>query len=113
MVVNVHIFGTSATLCSLHGFCDASAAAYAAVVYLCAGQDLCHFVASKTRVLPLTKQTIPRLELMSCLLLARLITHVLAALQPVIKVQLGLCFMDSKAGSRVRTRSGNNSSTIE
>ena len=86
----------SVTLHSLHGFCDASAAAYAAVVYLCAAKDLSCFAASKTRVSPLTKQTIPRLELLSCLLLARLITQVLAALKPVIKVQLGSCFTDSK-----------------
>ena len=84
------------TECALYGFCDASTVAYAAVVYLCIGPEQAHFVASKTRVSPLTKQTIPRLELLSCLLLARLITHVLAALATVIKVRLGLCFTDSK-----------------
>ena len=51
---------------------------------------------SKTRVAPLTQQTIPRLELLSSLLLARLMTHVIAALQTVVKVKLGLCFTDSK-----------------
>ena len=45
---------------------------------------------------PLNNQTIPRLELLSCLLLARLITHTLAALETVIEVRLGLCFTDSK-----------------
>ena len=102
----------SAMLYSLHGFCDASAAAYAAVVYLCAGKGLSCFVASNTRVSPLTKQTIPRLELF----LARLITHVLAALGPVIRyswdhasqIPKWQCF-----GSRVKIKSGNNLSTIE
>ena len=80
----------------LYGFCDASAAVYAAVVYLCVGTEQAHFMASKTRVSPLSQQTIPRLELLSCLLLARLITHVLAALETVIEVKLGSCFTDSK-----------------
>ena len=53
-------------------------------------------MTSKTRVAPLTQQTIPRLELLSSLLLARLMAHVIVALQTVIKVQLGLCFTDSK-----------------
>ena len=82
--------------CVLYGFGDASTVAYAAVVYLCIEPAQAHFVASKTRVSPLTQQTIPRLELMSCLLLARLITHVQAALATVIKTRLGLCFTDSK-----------------
>ena len=56
----------------LYGFCDASAAAYAAVVYLCVGSQSAYFVASKIRVAPLSQQTIPRLELLSCLLLAKL-----------------------------------------
>ena len=79
----------------LHGFCDASTTAYpAAIVYLCVDSELAHFVASKTRVSPLTQQTIPRLELLSCLLLARLTSHVLETLQTVIDVKAGLCFTD-------------------
>ena len=80
----------------LYGFCDASTAAYAAVVYLHTGVDSTCFVASKTRVAPLNQQTIPRLELLSCLLLAKLISHVLEALATVIDVQIGSCFTDSK-----------------
>ena len=82
--------------CVLYGFCDASVSAYAAVVYLHNGSNSVHFVACKTRVAPLTQQTIPRLELLSSLLLARLMAHVIVALKAVIKVKLGLCFTDSK-----------------
>ena len=53
-------------------------------------------MASKTRVSSLSQQTILRFELLSCLLIARLITHVLAALETVIEVRLGSCFTDSK-----------------
>lgn len=51
----------------LYGFCDASTAAYAAVVSLVEEADdhkYSSFV-SKTRVSPLKAQTIPRLELLS------------------------------------------------
>ena len=58
----------------LQGFCDASVNAYAAVVYLkieTADETYLKFVTSKTRVAPLVEQTIPRLELLSALILAR------------------------------------------
>ena len=52
----------------IHGFSDASERAYAAVVYLRSvyrsGNISVSLVASKTRVAPLKKQTIPRLELL-------------------------------------------------
>ncbi len=57
---------------SLYGFCDASLSAYAAVVYLVVQTDegrFLKFIVSKTRVTPLQNQTIPRLELLSALLL--------------------------------------------
>ena len=58
----------------LCGFCDASTSAYAAVVYVVVKSTTCgltRFIASKTRVAPTQTQTIPRLELLSALLLAR------------------------------------------
>ena len=61
----------------LHGFCDASMKAYVCCVYL----RFVHsskfvkvvLVTSKSRIAPLHKQSIPKLELLSCLLLVRLI----------------------------------------
>ena len=85
--------------CSLIGFCDASAGAYAAVVYLrvegSAGTTV-NFVVSKTRVSPVNKTSIPRLELLSTLLLARLISSVSVALEADIQSQPHRCFSDSK-----------------
>ena len=89
----------SSSRCSLQGFCDASIDAYAAVVYLKIENKVgttINFVASKTRVAPTSKQTIPRLELLSALLLAKLITSVAKALEPVIEIQEIRCFSDSK-----------------
>jgi len=84
--------------CSLHGFCDASLGAYAAVVYMkteTASGSSTSFVASKTRVAPLSNQTIPRLELLSALLLANLMTTVIEALDFVQTASV-TCYTDSK-----------------
>ena len=82
--------------CSLQGFYDASSAAYAAVVYLKIEVESISFVAAKTRVAPTTKQTIPRLELSSALLLSNLINNVSIALKPEIELLEHCCYADSK-----------------
>ena len=68
----------------LHGFCDASCKAYAAVVYIRAisadGTVSTEFVASKTKIAPIAKKTIPRLELLSCLILSRLLKTIIDSL---------------------------------
>ena len=82
---------------SLQGFCDASVNAYAAVVYLrieTAEDVQLKFVTSKTRVAPLVKQTIPRLELLSALILARLISHVRSSLKEFIQISHVRCWTD-------------------
>ena len=84
---------------SLCGFCDASTRAYAAVVYLILKSDVnttVRLVAAKTRVAPLQRQTIPRLELLSALLLSRLIVSVSNSLKSMLP-QLALrCYTDSQ-----------------
>ena len=64
----------------LHGFCDASRRAYAAVIYLRTEYQNGHIgicvVCSKTRVAPLKEQTIPRLELLGATILSRLLSSV-------------------------------------
>ena len=86
--------------CSLHGFCDALLGAYAAVVYVrietVSGTSSVSFVASKTRVAPVNKQTIPRLELLSALLLSNLITTVTAALREDVQIDSVTCYTDSR-----------------
>ncbi len=82
------------TACSLQGFCDASTGAYAAVVYLVAqpGSEPCvRFVASKTRVTPRRELTIPRLELLSALLLTRLLDAVTRSLSPNLSLGQPTC----------------------
>ena len=82
----------------LHGFCDSSLSGYAAVVYLRATSGASiqtAFVASKTRVAPLSQLTIPRLELLSALILSRLITTVEEALKPLVAIEKIYCWTDS------------------
>lgn len=86
-------------LYSLEGYCDASQRAYAAVVYLrteTGDASLSRLLCSKTRVAPVKKVTIPRLELLSALLLARLISTVQRALEQEISVDNITCYSDSK-----------------
>ena len=63
----------------LDGFCDASKSAYVAVVYLRSKdqEDEVHLalIVAKTKVAPVKRQTIPRLELCSALILAKLLHH--------------------------------------
>ena len=78
---------SSLTLC---GFCDASTQAYDAVVYLVlrTNSGVVRFVVSKTRVAPLQSQTIPRLELLSALLLSKLVTSVVDSTLPPLSPML-------------------------
>ena len=84
----------------LTGFCDASMGAYAAVVYLLVKSDVqaqIRFVAAKTRVAPMQQTlTIPRLELLSALLLARLISSVFNTLSPLAELKPPVCYTDSE-----------------
>ena len=83
----------------LWGFCDASMTVYAAVVYIVAKGstgELVRFVTSKTRVAPTQTQTIPRLELLSALLLARLTTSVSHSLNSQLTLAPPKCFTDSR-----------------
>ena len=84
---------------TLFGFCDASMKAYAAVVYLLLKtetQSVVRFVAAKTRVAPLQSQTIPRLELLSTLLLSKLIVSVHNSLQHQMAPLDITCYTDSQ-----------------
>ena len=84
----------SSVLC---GFCDASTATYATVVYLLLKtQRNTHtqFLVAKTRVALMQTLTIPRLELLSALLLSRLITTVSSVLEstsPDLEIE---CYTD-------------------
>ena len=64
----------------LHGFSDASEIAYAGAVYLRGvdqtGRIYTSLVVAKTKVAPIKRMTIPRLELCGALVMARLLRHI-------------------------------------
>ena len=68
------------TVMELHGFSDASESAYSGVVYFrtldASGRSHTSLIMSKTKVAPIKRLTVPRLELCGALLVARLIHYV-------------------------------------
>ena len=71
------IANATPTKIQLHGFCDASVEAYAAVLYVQTVYSDNSFsvsmLASKTRACPRKAQTIPHLELLAAVILSRLL----------------------------------------
>ena len=59
-------------------------------------EQFVRLIASKTRVAPLKSQMIPQLELLSGLLLARLVASVAASLEPELTLDASTCYTDSK-----------------
>ena len=82
----------NATSVQLHGFSDASEDAYAGVIYIRYTDSCGHvhlsLVMSKTKVSPIKRLTIPRLELCGALLLSKLLCHV----QEVLSITLDNVF---------------------
>ena len=82
----------------LHGFSDASGKDYACVIYLSIlfnnGEVFTTFVASKSRVAPIKKITITRLELMACVILSCLMNTVIRSLTDYVIINL-YCWTDS------------------
>ena len=52
-------------------------------------------VASKTHVAPIDQESVPRLELLSAVLLARLTVTVEEAFKPILQIDKRLCWSDS------------------
>ena len=84
MSISRHVFFSQGCVKSieLHGFCDSSGKAYGCAVYVRIITNTSFNVklwTVKSRLAPIKENSIPRLELMSCLLLATLMGSVLRA----------------------------------
>ena len=83
----------------LHGFCDAAIEPYSASIYvgLCKNDiSKTNLVTAESKIVPSKKLTVPRLELMSYLLLSRLIVSVKKALSVKVSIAKFVCSSDSK-----------------
>ncbi|XP_018371806.1 PREDICTED: uncharacterized protein LOC108766801 [Trachymyrmex cornetzi] len=78
-------YGSHTLKCALHGFSDASTAAFAAAVYLRTvnvdGSITVSLLVAKSKVAPLKTMSVPRLELSAAVLLAHLMHFARSALQ--------------------------------
>ncbi|KAI5735483.1 hypothetical protein M8J77_018916 [Diaphorina citri] len=94
-----HISVVEGSKLTLIGYCDASEKACAAVVYTKVQVDehlpVVTLLAAKSKVAPLKKISIPRLELNAALLLARLISLILEQYTSRYPVQEVVCLSDS------------------
>ena len=91
---------TPSSKVKLVGFCDASKAAYSAVVFIICksepGESIVSIVTSKIRVAPLKEQTIPRLELLDAVILARLIEKTKSEISKTLNIERIICLTDSE-----------------
>ena len=84
--------------CSLHGLADASKKAYCTVIYFVyqtSTGTYSNMLTSKTRVALLKELSRPRLELIACLILAKLMSTVKNALNSQVSVQKTKLWSDS------------------
>ena len=73
-----------------HGFCNSFAQAYYAVVYVrvvCSHGVKVNFWTGKCRVAPMKDISIPRLELLACVLLSKLVVSVVNAVRLEVQVK--------------------------
>ena len=82
----------------IHGLCDSSAQAYCAVVYVrvaCSQAVKVNLWAGKCRVAPMEDLSIPRLELLACVL-SKLVVSVVHAVRLEVQVRNVFCWTDSQ-----------------
>lgn len=94
-----YVFQKTALNIQLHGFCDASERGYAAVAYFrLAFPDnpvKIHIITAKSKVSPLKRISLPRLELCAALLLAKLVAEIIKTYTNYINSQEIYAWSDS------------------
>ena len=97
--VERRVFCCSERKVELHGFCDSLGKALGAVIYArvsCCGRVKVTLWSGECRIAPSRCQSIPRLELLSCVLLGKLMDSVLKAISEEVIVTDVYCWSDSQ-----------------
>ena len=84
---------------SFHGFCDSSSQVYCGMVYIRIETTLgirVSFLCAKTKAALLKKLSIPRLEILGCVLLNKVLKDILVALKGRVSIDSVYCWSDSK-----------------
>ncbi|XP_044759024.1 uncharacterized protein LOC123316838 [Coccinella septempunctata] len=93
------IFTQSFSKCEVHGFGDSSEKGYAAVIYFrflnVDGTINVSFICAKSKVSPIKRMTLPKLELCAALLLAKLLSIVIKSYEGSLKVDEVFAWSDS------------------
>ena len=94
------VLSDSFSTIELHAFCDASKNVYCGVLYFRifwkTGGICCKFLCSKSKVAPIKPTSIPRLELLGCKLLSKLVKDARTAMSGRIEISKTCCWSDSK-----------------
>ena len=83
----------------MHGFCDSSGKGYGACVsvrVVCEHRVTVKLWTSKCRLASVKEISIPRLELLACFLLSKLIASVKTAVEGEVEIVRVFCWMDSQ-----------------
>ena len=97
--VNRHVLCCDCRIVDIHGFCDSAGKAYCAIVFAkvsCSHSVSVKFWVGKSRLAPMKKLSIPRLELLACLLLSELVISVVDAVKSEIRTKEICCSSDSQ-----------------
>ena len=82
----------------MHGYCDGSRTAYSAVIYartIYKDKMAVKFVSTKLQVVSNKGLSFPRTELLSCLLLSKLVSAVVNTMSVEVVVSKTVCWTDS------------------
>ena len=83
----------------MHGFCNSSVKAYSAMVYLnvvTKEKGFVRLLSAKSQVAPYNALIIPRLELLRCHLLSKLVDSLKKAIGTIVKVDEVYFWTDSE-----------------
>ena len=94
--VNHHVLCCDCRIVDIHGFCDSARKAYRAIVF--AKVTYSHGISVNfwVRLAPMKKLSIPRLELLACLLLLELVISVVDAVKSEVRIKEICCWSDSQ-----------------